>query len=258
MSRFEGRNYAFEPREFICSSKSFFISDIQIICSARPCQPCMNWTYTRIIEAGRDRIRFCNLSVFILHKQGLAAMDDPCFTYCNCGCCKTSIYSFTCSFHTYQPDVFPVNIMIKNPGCITSSANACKNISWVFCPFCFPELRKQFFANNRLKPCYKIRVRMRTYNRADDIESVYRITYPITQSFIRRILEGFVATPDRYYSGPKHLHPLYVRFLSHHVGLAHINHTFQSHKCTYGSRSHSVLTSTCFSDDPGFPHISCK
>ena len=148
--------------------------------------------------------------------------------------------------------------MIHSSCCIGTSADACHQIVRVVATFLFHKLPLDFFANDTLKSCYHVGIRMRTHSRTDEIERIFGAFTPCHQGFVHGVFQGFVATFGRHYCGPKHTHTFHINVLSLHIEGSHVDATFHTHQCAGSGCGNSMLSSTCFSNDALFAHTLSK
>src|SRR5690606_32258809 len=93
-------------------------------------EPSMLWAYTGIIQSGRYRIRFDDLSVFRLHQDRSAAVQHTFFTQGCCGSRFTTVYSMSGSFYCDQLYRFIVQKMVEHTGSVGTAAYASKGVIW--------------------------------------------------------------------------------------------------------------------------------
>src|SRR5688572_10422371 len=76
MGGFERGNYPFELRELDARLERLAVGDAHVSSASRDVKVRVHGTYARIVESGRDAVRFFDLTVRGLHEERLAPVQN--------------------------------------------------------------------------------------------------------------------------------------------------------------------------------------
>src|SRR5574343_104627 len=213
----------------------------------------MLWTHARIIEPSRYRMRFDNLPVFILQQIGAIAVQHTGNPGSQRGCMMPGLDTRASRFDADQAHTVDVDIRVEDTHGVRAATNCCNDRIWLATGH-FRHLGQTFLADHLLEVAYQHRIRVRTGDRADDVEGVVDVGNPVTHGFIERVLKGFGATFHRHDLGTQQFHAIDVGGLTAHVLAAHVHHALHAVAGGDGSSGNTMLARASFSDNPRLTH----
>ena len=183
---------------------------------------------------GQITDRYAVLKERILKVEGVSdttrkELDDTFLAQLDSGSAFACRDAQSSGFRQHDFDSFVINIMINCSGGITSSANTSYQIIRIIPSFMLHQLTTDFFANDGLQTGNHVGIRMRSDSRTNQIIGVFRMTTPITDGFVRGVLQCHVSRSDRNNLRSQHLHLLHIGMLAFHIRFPHINNTFHVH-----------------------------
>ena len=171
-----------------------------------------------------------------------------------CGSLSSLISQSSC-FAQYEPHPLVIDIVVDGSCGIRASAHTSHEVVRIVASFLLFELPLDFLADDRLQASHHVGIRMWTYCRTYYIECVGRMTAPVADRLVGRILEGLVSTVHRIDLSSQHAHALYVRTLALYIQCAHIHAARHIHQSAHRSCSHTMLTCTRLCHDTSLAHL---
>ena len=258
MCRFYCRDYSLCASQFISCIDSFVVINAQHLCPASLIHITMHWSHTWIVKSGRDSESLLYLSVLILHHEHLCSMQYACSTFVEGGSSMVCVISVSTCFCQYYLHSFIVDVMVYGTSSITAASDTSNKVVRIVTSHLFLQLVFQFFRDDALHSCYNIRIRVRTHRRADKIVSVAWMTAPVSDSSRTSIRKCHVTCPYRIDLSTQHLHTLHIGMLTFYISSTHENLTFHIHQRTDGSSCHTMLSSSCLSNNACLTHLLGK
>src|SRR5690606_35226319 len=112
---------------------------------------------------------------------------------------------------------------------VATPAYACEHVVGIRMSHLFLQLAPDLFADDGLKTCDHVGIRMRTDNRSDNIMSIRRVVDPMAHRFVGSILERHAPACRGYNLRTEDAHTFYIRTLSFHIDLTHVDDTLHAH-----------------------------
>src|SRR3569833_355057 len=210
MRRLQGRDDARQPGELECRLQRLLIRCAEEGGSLAIKKMRMQGTDARIIETGRNAVRFHDLAILRLHNEALAAVQHAWLTQLRSGCAHSAVDAMSRGLYRYQLYTEVVQEVIECPRRIAAATHAGDDMRRQFAARLFFQLYPDLLADDALKPGHHIGVRMGSYYAADDVMCVHRVVDPIPYGLVGSIFQGLAAADGRHYFGAQHLHPRYI------------------------------------------------
>src|SRR5208282_4007821 len=116
------------------------------------------------------------------------------------------------------------------------------------------DLQASFASNNAVKIAHHGRIRMRPEHAAEQVMRGAHVGDPVAHGFVDGVFEGARTGIDAAHFSAQQAHAEDIEFLPAHVLGAHVDHALESEKRADGGRSHAVLASAGFRDNPALAH----
>ena len=131
-----------------------------------------------------------NLTVCVLNQIGTIAMQNAWGTCCKRRCMPARFNALATRLATDQADFFMRNVIEENAHRIGAAAYTGQHSIRLLANH-FRHLPETLFTHHGIKIAHHHRVRVRTRNSTNDVESVFNIGHPIAHRFIERIFKRF-------------------------------------------------------------------
>ena len=237
------------------SLECFGIGDTDILGTAGILEPSVLRADTRIVEAGRDRVRLDDLAIFVLQQVGAIAVQHAgAAAFQRCGM-TVGVQSVTSSFDANKLDTFDRDVRIEDTHCVRTAADTSDRVIGLAATLLL-HLANALLADHGLEITHHHRIRMRAGNSADDVEGVGNVGHPVAHGFVQRILERLRTRFDGHDGGAEQLHAIDVGCLALDVLAAHVDHAFHAVAGGDGGRRHAMLASAGFGDDARLAHAA--
>ena len=209
----------------------------------------------RIVEAGRDGVGLHNLAVVGLHQEGAAAVDDA-LGAARDGCGRVArVEAVARGFDGHEAHLGVVDEVEERAGGVAASAHAGYHAVGQLAAGVLGQLRLGLFADDALQARHEVGIGMRPHHRADDVERVFGVRYPVAQGLVGGVFQRAVAAGGGAHFGSQHLHAGHVGRLPFYVDLAHVDHALHSHQGADGGRGHAVLSGSGLGYDARLAHL---
>ena len=163
MCTLDGGDDAFEFGEFESRSHSLRVGDCKHLGATNFGEMGVHWTYAGIIETRRNAVRLGNLTVLIHHHERATAVQDAFATEVNG--CRRFFWVFkskTGCFCGIEAHFFILNVMVERASRIAAAADASEEMVGIVATGLLLELLLDFLADDALKPCHHVGVRVGT------------------------------------------------------------------------------------------------
>ena len=252
VAAFESGDDAFEAGEFEGGTERFIIGDRQDGGAAGVGEVGKERADAGIVESGGDAVGFDHAAFGVLHDEGAAAVEDARATDVDGRGGATALYALPTGFSQDDAHAGRVEVVIDAAGGVGATADAGEEIVRIVAAFLCFELGFDFLADDALKTCHEVGIRMWADRRTDDVERVGRMRRPVGDGSVDGILERATATPDGANVGAEHFHAFHVDVLAFHIDGSHIDHAGHAHQRAGGSSGHAVLSGSSLGDDACF------
>ena len=256
MRTLQRRDNPLEARQLVGRTERFVVVDGKDSGAVARGQVGVQRTDARIIETRRDGVGLLDLSVFVLHHQRPRAVDDALLPEVDSRRALSREDTFTTRFREHNLHPLVVQVVIDSTGGIASASDAGKEVVGVVAAFLFRQLLLDFLTDNRLQAGDHVGIRVRAHRRADDVIRIRRMTAPVADSFVCRVLERHVAGGNGDDPRAEHLHLLDVGVLPLNVCFTHIDHALHVHQGADRGGGDAVLSGTRLRDDAAFAHLT--
>ena len=162
------------------------------------------------------------------------------------------IQAMTSSFYPNQTDFLFCDIFRKGTDGIGATTNTGNHIVWQT-TFFFQDLTFRLFADHFLEFMHNGWVRVRSNSRTQNIKSI-EVCHPCSKSSINGVFQGLGSCFNRMNGCPHHFHAEDIQALAFDVFCPHVDITGHAKLSCRSCCSHTVLTSSCFSNHARFAH----
>ena len=252
VAAFESGDDAFKAGEFEGGTERFIIGDRQDGGTAGVGEVGKERADAGIVESGGDAVGFDHAAFGVLHDEGAAAVEDARATDVDGRGGATALYALPTGFSQDDAHAGRVEVVIDAAGGVGATADAGEEIVRIVAAFLCFELGFDFLADDALKACHEVGIRMRADRRTDDVERVGWMRRPVGDGSVDGILERATATPDGANVGAEHFHAFHVDVLAFHIDGSHIDHAGHAHQRAGGGSGHAVLSGSRLGDDACF------
>ena len=208
---------------------------------------------SRIVQTRRYGVGINDLTVIILQKIGLVAMQNARLATLEAGRMLAGLDPVPGGFDTDQAHAFVLNEGVEQSHRIGAAANT-GNSRIGETPLALKKLFPGLPANDGLEIAHHGRIGMRSGNRANHVERVGDIRHPVAQRLIHRVLQRARSRGDRHHVRAQKLHTKDVGRLSGDIGRAHEHRAWQTKTRGHSCGRYTMLPSTGFRDDPRLAH----
>ncbi|MHC2523324.1 hypothetical protein ACVIEM_000409 [Rhizobium leguminosarum] len=253
MRGFERRDDAFEAGEGLESLERFVVHDRHIVDTAGIVQPGMFGTDAGIIETGRNRMAFLDLTVTILQQIGAVAVKHAGRTGGDRGAMFVALQTLAAGFDADDLHRGIIQERMENADGVRAAADGSDD-EIRQAAFGCQHLLFRFDTDHRLEIADHLRIGMRTGCRSDQVIGILDIGDPVAKRLVHGVLQRAAACRDRFDLRAEQLHAENVRRLTLDIGGAHIDDAGKAKAGGNGCGGDAVLAGTGFGDDAGLAH----
>mmetsp|Transcript_7034 Transcript_7034/g.10743 ORF Transcript_7034/g.10743 Transcript_7034/m.10743 type:complete len:219 (-) Transcript_7034:1434-2090(-) len=202
-------------------------------------------------------MRGCNLSSCFLKEICLSSVEN---SWCSHGkSCRmvSTINPISSRFYTNKSNPLIVFERVEHSDSVRPTSDACKNCVRKL-PCLLKHLFPRFTPDDRLEITNNFWKRVRSNCRSNKIVGRSNIRHPITHGFVDRIFQCARSRINCNNFCTQHLHSENIKGLTLDICCTHIHDTFHLELCASCSCCNSMLSCSCFSNDPLFSQSFCK
>ena len=255
MRRLERRDDAFELAAQLEGFERLGVGRRHIVDALHVVEPGMFGADARIVEAGRDRMRFGDLPVLVHQKIGAVAMQHAGPAAGDRGRMLAGCQAVARRLDAIDLDVLVVEEGMEQAHRIGAAADR-RNEGIGQAAFALEHLLLRLIADDALEVAHHLRIGMWARHRADAIEGVLDIGDPVAQGFVERILQRARARKRRHDFGAQELHAEHIGLLPLDIDLAHIDDAFEAEARAGGRGRDAMLAGARLGDDARLAHAA--
>ena len=189
MRRLQCGHDALHTRQSMKSCQSLIIVSRDILNPADILQPGVLRPYAGVIESGRHRVGLKDLSVFILHQIGAVTVQNARTADRQRGCVLTGLQALATRLNAVHRYALILQKGVKQSDCIGAATHAghqrIRQLTALR-----QALRTRLTPNDALKVPYEHGIRMRTCDRANDVEGILHVRDPVTHGFVHGVFQS--------------------------------------------------------------------
>jgi len=208
---------------------------------------------TRVVQAGRDRVRLHGLAVVVLHDVGERAVEDAGKAGCKPRRVAAGVDALAAGLQTDEANAGVVEEPVEDPHGVGPAADAGENGVRKSTDE-VEHLGSRLDSNDPVEVADHLGEGVRAGHRAEDVVGGVHGGNPVAERLVDGVLEGLTAVGDGHDVGAEQPHAGDVEGLSLRVDLAHVDGAVEAEQRSGGGRGNTVLTGAGLGDDAGLAH----